>query len=718
MALMPPTDRGFSALLRPFEDLHSYEIVCGQTPSSPFMVLPQTPQAVGLPMQWVSSGQSIKVHGITISRGMVYFGMSTAPKEPSLINPALSISSCWDKTAKPLPWGQTYTGLSPVGRHRYLEWLADGARAPIDIGYVFLYFFGLERRLLLDEAGAGPEASALLAEIDRLAAIFGRDNHSFQFYSRGLRDYIQLRYHAEDVSEEVPETGGLPAYDLPFLLRYGLGRFVRDQQDVPVEWALRWALIDRSIQRRTPVDRCREVFERAFSLVYEVHCGDSMLLYHMSKIYTPLVFTYGGASPAWRLRPFRLEWEDIPDVVAVECPREYLQYLVEEATSRIDLYSRFVSRNPEKANTLQAHLLLSYSLWPESIQERFRELRAVFVEPMEPLTCADLFARLGRPEPPTAQMVADLATALQRLAIGMEPDILAGARRPIPNDGVVLFPLQFECEKGERTTEFTAMSLAVLLASKLAAASGVAMDAKLKAMNEKIVARTDLTPDQQMRLRAKYKLGVRQPSSWTKLKADLRELSQDQRLEVALSLSDLARAAGAASSGEVRFLEQLYLILELDRQLVYDHLHGTSVGKVPLSSKNSPNMALDPKRMIEIKRDTEVVSSLLADVFAEEESDTPVTAPSPSNVAPPSDGPSLPLLPGLNSSHNGFLAILLTRPEWSRADLEAAAREKQIMLDGAMESINDAALEAFGTILLEGDNRIYIQRDLMGNAAA
>jgi hypothetical protein len=77
----------------------------------------------------------------------------------------------------------------------------------------------------------------------------------------------------------------------------------------------------------------------------------------------------------------------------------------------------------------------------------------------------------------------------------------------------------------------------------------------------------------------------------------------------------------------------------------------------------------------------------------------------------------VPLLPGLSSSHNAFLTLLLTRAEWSRAELEAAAAERQIMLDGAMENINDAALDAFGAMLFDGDDPIYVQTELMENAA-
>jgi uncharacterized tellurite resistance protein B-like protein len=677
-------------------------------------------------MRWVPGGQTIEMHGMTIVHGMIYVGVGTAKEEPSLINPVLPIGRHHDNSAEPLLYWLTYEGMTPTARHRYLEWLADGARAPIDIGYVFLYFYGLERRLLLDQAAAGPEAPALLAEVDRLAAIFGGSKHSFQFYSRGLLDYIQLHYCADEVSEDVPDLTEAPSYELPITFRFGLGRFARDERPLPVAWALRWALADRSIRRRSPVDRCREVFERAFAQVYANRFGEGIRLHHICHRASPLKLTYGAASPALRLGQFTLDWKDIPDVTAVEGPREQLQLLVNEATSLIDSHSRFLGRNPDKVNTLQAHLALPYALWPVILQERLREFRANYVEPMEPITCADLFAQFGRGEPPTPQMVVGLANGLQHVAVGMEPDVLAGARRPRPGDSVVLFPLLGEREFGPRTARFQTASLTVSLSSCLALTDGVASASELQATEERIATWTYLSADQQMRLRAKYRVGLRRPASLTALKKKLSALSQEQRLEVVLAVSHLAKADGVVSTAKVQFLEQLYRVLKLDPQSVYQHLYSTPsnathIGRPSLcvegTATNSQKITLDRERISQLQRETELVSALLGDAFDEEESDIAVVAQGSVNFASPSEFAAVPLLPGLSSSHNAFLTLLLTRAEWSRAELEAAAAERQIILDGAMENINDAALDAFGAMLFDGDDPIYVQTELMENAA-
>ena len=66
----------------------------------------------------------------------------------------------------------SYSDIDPGCRATYLEWLANGRRDPdIDIGYVFLFFYGLERRVFFDaqhSSTARSEIPKLLNEVEEL----------------------------------------------------------------------------------------------------------------------------------------------------------------------------------------------------------------------------------------------------------------------------------------------------------------------------------------------------------------------------------------------------------------------------------------------------------------------------------------------------------------------------------------------------------------------
>jgi hypothetical protein len=72
---------------------------------------------------------------------------------------------------------------------------------------------------------------------------------------------------------------------------------------------------------------------------------------------------------------------------------------------------------------------------------------------------------------------------------------------------------------------------------------------------------------------------------------------------------------------------------------------------------------------------------------------------------------------GLDLEHSAFLRLLISRPEWSRSELEAAASDMELMLDGALEQINDMAFERFDMPVTEGDDPIEINTDILEELA-
>ena len=67
---------------------------------------------------------------------------------------------------------------------------------------------------------------------------------------------------------------------------------------------------------------------------------------------------------------------------------------------------------------------------------------------------------------------------------------------------------------------------------------------------------------------------------------------------------------------------------------------------------------------------------------------------------------------GLDTDGSAFLLYLSARQVWPREELERAASERSLLLDGTIEAINDAAFAACDEAVLEGDDPVEI------NAAA
>jgi hypothetical protein len=98
-----------------------------------------------------------------------------SPDEPSMIFVKLPVIKPNDPSVIPRPgYYPSYARLTREQRWVYLNWLKDISK-PINIGYVFLYYYGLERHLLIGEFDLAVDEILYLRKY--------HDNNSFIHYS-------------------------------------------------------------------------------------------------------------------------------------------------------------------------------------------------------------------------------------------------------------------------------------------------------------------------------------------------------------------------------------------------------------------------------------------------------------------------------------------------------------------------------------------------------
>lgn len=79
--------------------------------------------------------------------------------DPCLVDPSKEVARQGDYTVAQMGYWPSYAEISSTARGAYLNWLAGGRKDPnADVGYVFLFFYGLERRAIID--GGKDRASA------------------------------------------------------------------------------------------------------------------------------------------------------------------------------------------------------------------------------------------------------------------------------------------------------------------------------------------------------------------------------------------------------------------------------------------------------------------------------------------------------------------------------------------------------------------------------
>ncbi len=316
---------------------------------------------------WVPQGQSVNVAGYDLAGGGLYVGKSmpgpnTSQNDPALIVPTLRVDTRHpDYAGASMGYWPSYSDITPAARAAYLAWLAGGRTAPqAPLGYVFLYFYGLERRILIDaqhSAAAAAETPALLDEVRRLLDIYGH-NRSFRGYATGLLGLGVLRCDRKRYDLPPPVNTEKWSPGLPMELLLGLGELVADGKPIPAEWALAWVTWNPESRPRTPAHRCPDEFKALFAAAYRDRYGEGMVLKPNKR---KLVMSYHPASGGFSHATVQVE-TTLPDVSALTAPAKSLNELVEQACTALDPYSRLLGRNPEAVGTAAALALLPKGL--------------------------------------------------------------------------------------------------------------------------------------------------------------------------------------------------------------------------------------------------------------------------------------------------------------------------------------------------------------------
>ncbi|WP_236827918.1 MULTISPECIES: TerB N-terminal domain-containing protein [unclassified Blastococcus] len=249
---------------------------------------PPRPKRSSQPGRWLPAATTATIARLPIHGGLLYVGSGLPSArgyetEPSLIDPTLPVDLARaDSSGIGLGYWPSYSNLNPSERGGYLRWLAEGRNHPeAPIGFVFLYFYGLERRLTHDLAEGHPERPVLLQEIRRLLDLYGH-NHSFGGYATNLLQWATPLDGSRRYLNPPPAPTDW-SYEIPFEVCVGLGQLLADGRPIPPAWAQAWWQQHPESRTRTPVKRCPEQFAAAFQALYTRRFGDGLVVKENKK---------------------------------------------------------------------------------------------------------------------------------------------------------------------------------------------------------------------------------------------------------------------------------------------------------------------------------------------------------------------------------------------------------------------------------------------------
>lgn len=306
-----------------------------------------------------------------------------------------------------------------------------------------------------------------------------------------------------------------------------------------------------------------------------------------------------------------------------------------------------------------------------------------------------------------------LARALEALQIGVEPDILDGSKLPRSDDKVVLFSMPPGEPVARSTPAYRAAALTLQLASAVANADGDFCDAELSYLQTQVETWTHLTPGQTCRLLAHLRLLHVAPIALSSLRTKIDLLDAASKESIAAFVAKVAQVDGAVSPDELKLLEKVYKSLGIETTKVFSNVHAAASSSqsqsqaVAVAGAAATGFRLDANRIAALQKDTEAVTALLSDIF-QEETPTPEVREADTALESRAEG-----LLGLDEQHSALARLLLTRMEWGREELDDVAADLDLMVDGALETLNDAAFDKHEIPFVEGDDPVVVNSELL-----
>lgn len=722
----------------------------------------------GFEMRWFGEGETLKVHGFKLRSPGVYAssgtsngtgrqGWATDPSEILLDAPVRNPATRrgfsgtdGDDEVGYWPW---YSRIDPFHRHAYLSWLASerSLLPPLD-GLLFLYFYGIERRLLVD----GADRSWALREVVRLRRLDAprvgtREGRSFRGYSAGLLWFELARTPEQFDPAGFERVVSLTERWMPELLTAPLAWLASTGSRLPTSLARAIAEADPASQRSVVTKRVPEEFTELFEGRYLDTFGGEGLELRISKRDT--WHTYRPASGG--LQEVRVR---VPNPMGIRSQFKKLPEVWNSCIADLRKLSRVSLSMGSGDLTVAAWEAMPAELRADVDHPLADEVTSLLAghavdedgsdvesgaEPPASATrvlAGQLAALVGIERRPrlTAAQSRRIADTLEKTGYGLVPDARITPIRYRWDEPLAVVPGLDD--DGVESSRYNAAACVLRLGLSIAQADGQADSAELRVLTDHIDAVFDLPPEEQRRLAALRDLLLETGSDIRPIARKIQSmLPADARGKVGRLLVVIAAATNGIDRAERAALRKAYRALGLEaddlEQAIAEIAPEVGGGEIAVSPARANPRAGEPIQhpagahefrlnhatISTIMSETREVSLLLAEAMgaadaeaAGIEQDDEPHRDDLSEVQPVSADARNDAADGPEGRYAPLYAALIARERWPRDQADAIARSLGLMLNAGVEEINDWAFEALGSPMIEdtGDE-LQVDRGLL-----
>jgi hypothetical protein len=664
------------------------------------------PPAFKSDYRWVAPGESVTIGKYTVSCGLFYFGTSmrlvNGEQSAALVDPTLPFPQKYKNAPHggKMPEEYDYAQLSPLQRREYLAWLAGDRSDPEANDWTLLLFLtGLERRVIEDGRRGLvtlEERRVIRDEAARLLSLYGDKNNAAVFTLTRFFQFMELNLFERKLYT-LPVPPEKPGREASVYLTVLINQCAEDKQALSAEAVFTIFISQVGMENLAPIFYCFHEYKALF-------------LDYFNQSYKDKVFvTREKEKQMIKTNYIPLSDQVRADEIAIPCALHKISCgpvlpVMKDINKRCmtDLYEYLRYLTSEESDKRRERFVKPFFFWDDALKERAYKLKNAIVEKESILCEAEwLIERLDENIPFSIELLGDITHGLEYIGISSTFDALIMLNEEVEEDTEIsLYP--FPGQAGDQSYDDFRFQMETM--RLLSAAAKECIPEEYPLFYPGCLCSEPLNAYQHKK--AAYAFFMLRDKPVTFKKAVKPFIRTPPELKYALvqlitRFFDSYRTNYKYDTGYtgIAFLEKLYAALKIDKAELYSRLHKDAAGEAvkPVSA----SFSLDKEKIKKLRSDTEDVSELLSAVFVDGE---PRTHGVPKRAAPPSaQSASTAALWGLNVPHSLFIEKLVEKARWTREEAAALADTGGLILDGAIEILNEAAFEKHEDLFVDDE---------------
>ncbi|QXN27384.1 TerB N-terminal domain-containing protein (plasmid) [Shewanella putrefaciens] len=280
-----------------------------------------------------------------------------------------------------LGYWPSYSSISPGCRGAYLKWLSSDRSNPnVPLGYVFIYLYGLERRVVVDNPESDikgkvssydlPELCLIFDEVKRLRSIYGSSN-SFYRYSTRLLELISIFALAQGKELELEIEDSVNSH----LFRFKVALEVGKERPLPSSLAFDWINNHPEYRLKTPARRCFDLFKLLFVIKYQQQFGEGLKISPNKTMLKIIPHLSSGSLRAVQSLKF-----DLPDAGILTGPFKKFIAIAESCNQELEAYSRYLAKVGTSSDDIVGLLMLPDQLFAQLKLDSLTRFKAWLAE--------------------------------------------------------------------------------------------------------------------------------------------------------------------------------------------------------------------------------------------------------------------------------------------------------------------------------------------------